>query len=74
MVKLSELHKGDSATITRIADQGLALKLLDMGCIPGETIRLEQIAPLGDPLAVSVGGTLLSIRLQEAETILLEKF
>lgn len=42
---------------------------MEMGCVPGETILLEQIAPLGDPISVSVAGYRLSLRINEAENI-----
>jgi ferrous iron transport protein A len=45
---------------------------MEMGCVPGEKILLVQIAPLGDPISVSVAGYRLSLRLNEAEHILVE--
>ncbi len=48
------------------------LKLMEMGCVPGENILLEQIAPFGDPISVKVSGYLLSLRLNEAEDIEVE--
>lgn len=44
-----------------------------MGCVPGEVIRIEQKAPLGDPIAVLVAGYHLSLRLNEAENIFVEE-
>jgi len=44
-----------------------------MGCIPGEEIVVEQIAPLGDPISVRVAGYTLSLRINEASEILVEK-
>ena len=46
---------------------------MEMGCVPGEEIRVEQIAPLGDPIAISVSGYSLSLRLNEAQNIFVEK-
>jgi ferrous iron transport protein A len=43
-----------------------------MGCVPGEKIRVEQIAPLGDPIAITVSGYNLSLRLDEARNIFVE--
>lgn len=43
-----------------------------MGCLPGESILLEQIAPFGDPISVKVAGYLLSLRVDEAEHIEVE--
>jgi ferrous iron transport protein A len=42
---------------------------MEMGCLPGEEIKLERIAPMGDPIAVSVSGYQLSLRKREAATI-----
>jgi Fe2+ transport system protein FeoA len=42
---------------------------MEMGCVPGELIRVEQIAPLGDPISITVAGYNLSLRLDEADNI-----
>jgi Fe2+ transport system protein FeoA len=42
---------------------------MEMGCIPGELIIVEQIAPLGDPISISVAGYQLSLRINEADSI-----
>ena len=44
-----------------------------MGCVPGEKIVVEQIAPLGDPISIFVAGYILSLRLNEAENIWVEE-
>jgi Fe2+ transport system protein FeoA len=72
MKRLSELKTGEVATITSFEDNELLLKLMEMGCVPGETIRIEQIAPLGDPISVSVSGYHLSLRINEAENIIVK--
>ena len=43
---------------------------MEMGLVPGETILLEQVAPLGDPISVNIAGYHLSLRLNEAESII----
>lgn len=73
MKRLSELKAGSSATILSFEDNELFLKLMEMGCVPGEKIRVEQIAPLGDPISVTVSGYNLSLRINEAETIFVEE-
>jgi ferrous iron transport protein A len=45
---------------------------MEMGCLPGEPISVEQVAPLGDPVSVQVSGYRLSLRLNEAEHILVD--
>jgi ferrous iron transport protein A len=47
--------------------------LMEMGCIPGEKVKVEQIAPLGDPISITVAGYCLSLRLNEARNILVEE-
>jgi len=66
---LSDLKRGQEAVIDSFTDHELSLKLLEMGCIPGEMIRVTRIAPLGDPMAIWVSGYQLSLRKDEAETI-----
>ena len=67
---LAELKIGQSAIIDSFTDKEMALKLLEMGCTPGEIVKLDRIAPLGDPIAISVAGYLLSLRKSEASTVL----
>ena len=45
-----------------------------MGCIPGEEITVDQIAPLKDPISVIISGYRLSLRLNEAEKIIVESY
>ncbi len=66
---LSELKRGQMGMIDSFTDYELSLKLLEMGCIPGETIEVIRIAPLGDPIAISVSGYMLSLRKNEAATV-----
>ncbi len=70
--KLSELRLGQKAVIKSFGSQELHLKLMEMGCLPGEVVSVEQIAPLGDPVSISVAGYVLSLRLDEAEHIIVE--
>jgi ferrous iron transport protein A len=72
IVRLSELKPGQEGIIKEFKSNELFLKLMEMGCVPGEKILLEQVAPLGDPISVSVAGYHLSLRLNEAEHIFVE--
>jgi ferrous iron transport protein A len=58
--------------IKEFQDNDIFLKLMEMGCVPGERILLEQVAPMGDPISVNVAGYHLSLRLDEAEHIFVE--
>jgi ferrous iron transport protein A len=68
---LSELKVGEQAIIDSFTDPELSLKLLEMGCTPGEQVELVKIAPMGDPIAIAVSGYLLSLRKAEASTVLI---
>jgi len=71
-MKLSELKPGQEAIISEFDSNDIFLKLMEMGCVPGERIFLEQVAPLGDPISIKIAGYSLSLRLNEAEHIKVE--
>ncbi len=73
MKKLSEIKAGKTAVIHSFEKDDIFIKLMEMGCIPGETIKVDQIAPLGGPMSIIVAGYNLSLRLNEAEMILVEE-
>jgi ferrous iron transport protein A len=72
-MKLSELKSGERGTITSFDSPDLELKLMEMGCIPGEEVVVEQVAPLGDPISIRIAGYSLSLRINEASHIIVEK-
>ena len=67
--RLSDLKPGERAVITRFESPDLELKLMEMGCIPGEQVVVEQVAPLGDPISIRIAGYSLSLRKNEANQI-----
>ncbi|PKV62571.1 FeoA family protein [Pontibacter ramchanderi] len=67
-----DLKIGESGEIASLNDPEMALKLLEMGCIPGTPVKLSSKAPFGDPVTIIVNDYTLSLRLDEAETILLK--
>ncbi len=73
MKRLSEMKIGKTAIIHSFEKDDIFIKLMEMGCIPGEKVRVEQIAPLGDPISITVSGYNLSLRINEAEKILVEE-
>lgn len=70
--KLSKLKPGQYGIIKEFSNNEIFLKLMEMGCVPGEKIIMEQVAPLGDPISVYVAGYHLSLRLNEAEHIFVD--
>ena len=73
MKRLSEITTGTVARILSFENNDLFLKLMEMGCVPGELVKVEQIAPLGDPISITVAGYNLSLRLNEADNIFVEE-
>ncbi len=73
MKTLADLKLGESGTIKSFDNEGIALKLIEMGCLPGEVLRVYSIAPFGDPIAVEVAGYILSMRREEAANVYLEE-
>lgn len=70
--KLSSLEVGERGIIHSFVNSDLLIKLLEMGCVPGEIVKVEQRAPLGDPISIHVSGYSLSLRITEADQILVE--
>jgi len=68
--RLSELSIGQSAIIDSFSDDYMKLKLLEMGCLPGEMVSVDRVAPFGDPIAIKVADSTLSIRLSDAYNVL----
>lgn len=67
---LDELKIGKTAVITAVGGEGaLRLRLLDMGLIPGTTVKIIKAAPLGDPIEINVRGYSLTIRKSDAAEI-----
>lgn len=71
--RLSEIKVGKSVVIKSFEKDDIFLKLMEMGCVPGEIIIVDQIAPLGDPISILVAGYHLSLRINEAENIWVEE-
>ncbi|CCQ10087.1 hypothetical protein PALB_9520 [Pseudoalteromonas luteoviolacea B = ATCC 29581] len=68
---LNELKANDVAYIKQILHPDLALvsRILALGLIPGELIQVLNVAPMGCPLQVKVGGTFVSVRRSDATFI-----
>jgi len=74
LLKLSELAVGASAVVREMPKTGGAasLRLRELGVLPGVRILLARTAPLGDPVAIKVRGSVLTLRKSEAAHVLVE--
>lgn len=73
LTTLAECTTGDSAKLQSIDDEQLSIQLFCMGCIPGETITIERIAPFGDPIMISVEDSFISIRKEDAKKMKIQQ-
>lgn len=70
MRTIDDLTIGESGVISQVGGEGaLRLRFLDMGLIPGTTVTLQKIAPMGDPIQIQVRGYELTIRREDARKI-----
>jgi ferrous iron transport protein A len=70
---LAELKTGDSATVIGFTTDDIQThRLMQLGVIEGETVRVVRRAPAGDPIEILVLGYALSLRGTEAGTVLME--
>ncbi|MGI6603505.1 MAG: FeoA family protein [bacterium] len=70
MVLLSQLNHGEAGQVLEVAVCGtLRRHLLNLGLVPGSTIKMVRRSPLGDPVAYRIRGATLALRKQEADKI-----
>ena len=71
---LNDLKVGQSGVITAVGGEGaLRLRLLDMGLIPKTRVRVQKVAPMGDPIQIQIRGYELTIRREDAQRIELQE-
>ncbi len=72
-ITIADLKKGEQGIITDSSSRDIPLKLLEMGCLPGNTVKLLQLAPFSDPMYLNVNDSYLAIRKETAALIIIEK-
>ncbi len=73
-ISLDKLKVGQSGTVVKVSGQGpVKQRLMDMGLVPGSEVEIVRVAPLGDPVELKLKGYNLSVRRNEAKSILVEK-
>ena len=71
--RLNEFIPGEKGVVKRILGEGkIRRRLFDMGVTPGADIVLRKLAPLGDPVEVTLRGYELTLRKAEAECVVME--
>jgi len=69
---VADLRYGQKGIIKDFTEHILPIKLLELGCLPGNSVELLQIAPLNDPIYINLSGSHLAIRKSLAELIELD--
>ena len=73
MKTLNQVKVGETVKVTKIAGEGpIKRRIMDMGITKGSEIFIRKVAPLGDPVEITIRGYELSIRKADAELIEIE--
>ncbi|RIV35174.1 ferrous iron transport protein A [Flagellimonas lutimaris] len=72
MATVADLRYGQKGIIKDFTEHTLPIKLMELGCLPGNSVELLQIAPLNDPIYINLSGSHLAIRRSLAELIELD--
>jgi ferrous iron transport protein A len=72
-IRLSSLRTGDRCVVESFTDDEMKQKLLEMGCLPGDIITIDRFAPLGCPMAINISGSVICIRVDEAENVIVKR-
>ena len=70
---VADLKKGERGIITDSSSDSIPLKLLEMGCLPGNEVQVLHLAPFSDPLYLVINGCPVAIRKETATLILIDK-
>jgi len=73
MDTISTLKKGEKGIIQDFDIDAIPLKLIEMGCLPGNEVELVQHAPFKDPLYINIDGSYVAIREETATKISIKK-
>ena len=69
---IADLKRGEKGIVKDVSSKEIPLKLLEMGCLPGNHIELLHVAPFSDPMYLNINGTHLAIRKDTARHIIIE--
>lgn len=74
MKTLREAKVGETVTVVKLYGEGaVRRRIMDMGLTKGTTVHIRKVAPLGDPMEITVRGYELSLRKADAEMVQVEE-
>lgn len=71
-ITIAHLKRGQRGIIKEFSGNFIPIKLLELGCLPGNEVELVQVAPLNDPIYINVNGSHIAIRRDMALNIALD--
>jgi len=72
-VRLDRMKIGQKGTVVSVGGKGpIKQRMMDMGLVPGSEVKILRVAPLGDPIELTLKGYNLSVRKNEAKAVLVE--
>ena len=71
---IAHLKRGEKGTIVSFDEALIPLKLLEMGCLPGNEVIMMESAPFQDPIYLTINGTHLAIRRETAKMIQIQRY
>ena len=71
-VTLAELKRGQQGIIIDVSSDFIPLKLIEMGCLPGNTVELLQVAPFSDPMYLNINDSNVAIRKETAQHVIIK--
>ncbi len=72
MATIADLRQGEKGIIKEFTEDLIPIKLMELGCLPGNEVEVLQIAPLKDPIYINVNGSHIAIRKSEAVQIAID--
>ena len=73
MYSIADLKKGEKGIIKDVSANDIPIKLLEMGCLPGNEVEIIQLAPLLSPIYININGSRLAIRKETARLVIIDK-
>jgi len=72
-LSIADLLEGEKGVIKDVSHDDIPLKLIEMGCLPGNEVLLIQRAPFNDPICLKINGSVLAIRENIAQMVKISK-
>ncbi|NNC95285.1 MAG: ferrous iron transport protein A [Chitinophagales bacterium] len=72
-MNIADLKEGERGIVEDIVHEDIPLKLVEMGCLPGNEVLMMQRAPFKDPICIKINGSVIALRKNIAKRIMISK-